>query len=330
MITPAALAARLAPSGVPIARGAIRAGLGRVFGPPSFDPAADPGDPGLFGPGSASWQVVGEPAAIVGGIRSLLVQLLHPLAVAGVADHSDFRSDPLGRLHRTSAYVTVTTFGSSSEAIRVARRVRGAHRPVVGTALDSRAYRASDPDLLAVVGVALTASLLVTDRIYAPRPVPADVADEFVAEQARAAALLDPRVNLDELQRDPKALPAFRAGQYPLPMITDGVLPVTVAELDSVVAQIRRQHAVTEQTRELLRFLLWPDLPPPLRAAYLPMLMGAFATMDRQDLRLLGAPRLPVTTVLAKAQTRAALMALRIAAGLSPARDAAGARAATS
>jgi len=70
-----------------------------------------PGDSGLFGPGSITWEVVGDPAAFLGGIRALLVQACHPEVVAGVAEHSRYREDPLGRLSRTSNYVTATSMG---------------------------------------------------------------------------------------------------------------------------------------------------------------------------------------------------------------------------
>lgn len=320
---PTSMLAQLTPSGLPFARTLIRAGLGRVFGPPPVDPATDPGDPGLFGPGSASWRVVAEPAAIVGGIRSLLVQALHPLAVAGVADHSNFRSDPLGRLQRTSAYVTTTTFGSTDQALRTALGVRAAHARVTGVAPDGRPYDAAAPELLRVVGVALTHSLLVTDRLYAPRPVDEATADAFVAEQSRAAALLDPRVDVAALRRSPGNLLRLRAGTLRLPMIEEGLLPETAAQLDVVVRDIRAGHAITAQTRQLLGFLLWPDLPGPVKAAYLPILAGAIATLDPEDLHLMGAPQLPLTGVAARAQTRAALAALRLATGRSPSHDAA-------
>ena len=310
--------AAAAPAGLPLTQPLARSGLARIFGPPPFDPAAAPGDPGLFGPGSASWQVIGEPAAIVGGIRSLLVQLLHPLAMAGVADHSAFRDDPLDRLHRTSAYVSTTTFGSTPEALAVARVVRRSHRRVAGTAPGGRSYRAGDPALLAWVSVALTSSFLATDRLYAPKPVAPRVADAFVAEQARAAALLDPRVDLDALAADRAALVALRSGQLTLPLISEGVLPVSVAQLQAYLDAVRPDLAVNHQGRELLRFLVWPDLAAPLRAAYLPLLTGALSSLEPWQRRLLGA-RLGPAAVAWRIQTRALLTALRIGAGTSPA-----------
>lgn len=309
--------AAAAPAGLPGVQALTRSGLARIFGPPPFDPQADPGDPGLFGPGSASWQIIAEPAAIVGGIRSLLVQLLHPLAMAGVADHSAFRNDPLGRLHRTSAYVSATTFGSTAEALAVARRVRGAHRPVKGVA-GGRPYRAADPQLLAWVSMALTSSFLATDRAYAPAPADAAAADRFVAEQARAAALLDPRVRLDDLGADAAALEALRVGNLPLPLVDEGLLPLSVTQLEDRLAGLRPELEVTEQGRETLRFLLWPDLSPALRGGYLPLLAGAVATLDPWQRRLLNWRLGPVGAAW-RTQTRALLTALRVSAGPSPA-----------
>jgi hypothetical protein len=157
--------------GLPIVRDAVRRVLTRMFGPPPFDPNRDPGDPGLTGPGSPSWRIIGEPAAIAGGIRGLLAQVSHPLAMAGVHDHSAFREDPLGRLQRTSAYVTTSTFGSTAEAISVAGRVRAVHPRVHGTAPDGRPYRADDPRLLVWVSISLTSSFLTvgTRRPHACR-----------------------------------------------------------------------------------------------------------------------------------------------------------------
>ncbi|MGI8574999.1 MAG: oxygenase MpaB family protein [Egibacteraceae bacterium] len=319
-LSPVRLLTSAAPAGLPFSRTVLRALLGRLFGPPPFDPSADPGDPGLFGPGSASWKVISEPSSIIGGIRALVLQSLHPLAVAGVVEHSSFREDPLGRLHNTSAYVTAVTFGSTSEALAVTRAVRGAHRRVAGTAPDGRAYRADSPELLGFVSLALTSSFLACDRAYSPDPIDARTADVFVAEQARAAALLDPRVDLRALSRDPGALAALRRGTLPLPMLTDGSLPTTVAEMETVRERYRGALAAGEQSRDLLRFLFWPDLSPPLRGAYLPMLMGALATLDDYELRVLGAPPpVALAAPAARAQARALATALRLATGPSPA-----------
>lgn len=315
-------------AGVPGARRLLRAGLGHVFGPPPFDPAADPGDPGLFGPGSASWPVIADAAAIIGGLRALLVQLLHPLAMAGVADHSHFRDDPLGRLRRTSAYVTGTTLGSTRETLALVGRVRGVHRRIRGTTPDGRAYRADDPHLLAWVSMALTSSFLATDRAYAQRPATDATADRFVAEQSRLAALLDPRVDLDTIAADPEALHALRAGSFPLLMIDEGTLPQTVEQLDERLADYRPELEVTGQGRQALRFLRWPDIEPLVRAAYLPMLAGAVATLDPEQRRLLGIGFTQVASPALAAQARASLALFRVLLGASPSLQAATRRAA--
>ncbi|MFP3915319.1 MAG: oxygenase MpaB family protein, partial [Actinomycetota bacterium] len=121
---------------VNMARRRMAAAVARPFGHAPY-PLADSlryeGDPGLFGPGSVSWRVVGDVSSMLGGIRALLVQAAHPEVVAGVADHSRYREDPLGRLSRTSAYVTATTFGAMPEVEEAIERVRRAHRPVRGT-----------------------------------------------------------------------------------------------------------------------------------------------------------------------------------------------------
>lgn len=321
------LAGRVAPSGLPLARHAVRSGLARVLGPPPFDPDRDLGDPGLFGPESASWEVIADPSAIVGGLRALIVQLLHPHAMAGVADHSAFRADPLGRLHRTSGYVTTTTFGSVAEAVTVARTVRRVHRRVRGVAPDGARYDAADPHLLAWVSIALTSSFLATHRAYAPRPVDAAAEDAFVAEQSRGAALLDPRVDVDALVDDPGALADFRAGVLPLPMIDDGRLPTGVAGLQARLAAYTDELAVYDEGREAFRFLLWPDLPASVKAAYLPMAGGALATLTPDQRQLLGLPTSRLVAWPVLAQTRALLTALRVTTGASPTRAAAARRA---
>ncbi|MCE1118185.1 MULTISPECIES: oxygenase MpaB family protein [Pseudomonas] len=125
------------------------------------------GDPGLFGPQSISWQVHGDfPSMLVGGISALMLQLLHPLALAGVWDHSNFREDLLGRLRRTSQFISGTTFGSTRDAEWLIDKVRTIHLKVVGTAADGRPYAASDPDLLTWVHVAEVSSFLAAHLRY--------------------------------------------------------------------------------------------------------------------------------------------------------------------
>lgn len=325
--SPARIAARLAPAGIPVVRDLVRVGLGRVFGPPPAGSRLLEGDAGLLGPGSASWAVIAEPAAIVGGIRALLVQLLHPLAMAGVAEHSAFREDPLGRLRRTAWYVTATTYGPMAEVLAVARAVRRVHGGVEGTGPDGSPYQASDPRLLSWVGMALTASFLATDAAYAPRPASAAAADAFVAEQSRGAALLDPRIDLDALARAPGALAALRDGTLPLPMLDEGTLPRSVTELHARMATFDTELEVTPQARQALRFLRWPSVPPAVRAGYLPLLGGAVATLAPRHRRLLGLPGSRTLAAPVVANTRLLPAGMRLATGTSPAAGAARARA---
>ena len=316
-----------APNGLPLSGSLIRAGLAQAFGPAPFDPKSAPGDPGLFGPASATWPIISEPAAIVGGIRALLVQLLHPLAMAGVADHSRFRNDALGRLQRTSAYVTATAFGSTAEVLDAAEAVRRAHRRVAGTAPDGTPYSADDPHLLAWVSIALTSSFLATHRLYGLTPSRPEQDDAFVAEQSRAAALLDRRVDLAALRRDPGALDALRRGQLALPMLDDGTLPLTAEQLDDKLQAYSREWHVNAQGRQAFGFLVWPEIPAALRAAYLPLLAGAVSSLDRNQRALLPVPPAVPWSVL-RLQTRGVIAAVRIAAGTSPSLQAAQRRAA--
>src|SRR5437763_5764562 len=104
-------------------------------------------DHGLFGPDTVAWKVIGHPVALIGGMRALIIQSLHPLAMAGVAQHSDYRGRALDRLRRTAAYVTATTFGDTETAYAAAARVRAVHRRVHGVdPVTRRPYTADDPD----------------------------------------------------------------------------------------------------------------------------------------------------------------------------------------
>lgn len=321
--------ASLAPRGVPGLREGLQLVLRQAFGSPvagDGDPAAAPTDrdAGICGPGSVSWRLMAEPAAIVGGIRALLLQALHPLAVAGVAEHSAFRDDPLGRLQTTAMWITTATFGPTATTLRMAAVVRAAHRRVRGTAPDGRRYAASDPELLAWVSVAFTASLLASDRLWAPHPVTGAEADRFVAEQARMAALLDERLDLAALRRDPEAGAALRADAVELPLLDQ--LPTDVAGLLDRMEAFAPRMASTAEAREIARFLQWPPGPPALRAAYLPIFAGAAGALPGWQRRMLGLPSDRWSARLAVANAATIVTFMRSTLGVSPAYDAATAR----
>nr|WP_275427586.1 oxygenase MpaB family protein [Burkholderia sp. JP2-270] len=111
-----------------------------------IDLSTPPGDPGLFGPRSVAWLVHDDfPAMMVGGIRALILQALHPLALAGVLEHSRFRQDMRGRLARTAQFIAGTTYGSARDANGLIEHVNRIHRDVAGTSADGRPYAATDP-----------------------------------------------------------------------------------------------------------------------------------------------------------------------------------------
>ncbi len=148
-------------------------------------------DPGLCGPGSVSWAVIGDVSGFIGGIRALLIQAAHPEVVAGVADHSRYEDDPLGRLSRTSSYVTASTFGATPEVYNAIQLVKRAHRPVSGTSHRGRAYDAATPGLAAWVHNALTDSFLVAYQRFGRVELSPEEADRFVVEQQAVGRMLD-------------------------------------------------------------------------------------------------------------------------------------------
>jgi uncharacterized protein (DUF2236 family) len=149
------------------------------------------GDPGLFGPDSVSWQVHGDfTSMLIGGISALLLQALHPLALAGVWDHSNFRNDLLGRLRRTGQFISGTTFGARADADWLIDKVKRIHLQVTGTAADGRPYAASDPALLTWVHVAEVHSFLQAHLRYCNPRLSAADQDRYYAEIALVAERL--------------------------------------------------------------------------------------------------------------------------------------------
>lgn len=149
------------------------------------------GDPGLFGPGSVCWKVHGDfPVMICGGISALMLQMMHPLALAGVWDHSNFRADMLGRLRRTSQFVGGTTFGPTAAAKQLINKVQRIHDQVQGIAPDGRPYSANDPALLRWVHVAEHYGFLSSYLRYGPEELSLAEQDQYFDEVALIAEAL--------------------------------------------------------------------------------------------------------------------------------------------
>lgn len=149
------------------------------------------GDPGLFGPDSICWKVHADfPSMLCGGIGALMLQMLHPLALAGVWDHSSFRQDMIGRLRRTSQFIAGTTFAATADAQWLIERVREIHSHVHGHAPDGRAYSANDPDLLTWVHVAEVRSFMAGYLRYGDPNLSTDDQDRYFDEVASIAEAL--------------------------------------------------------------------------------------------------------------------------------------------
>jgi uncharacterized protein (DUF2236 family) len=211
-------------------------------------------------------RVHGDSSMFVGGIRALLLQSLHPLAMAAVAGHSGFRGDPWGRLQRTSYFLAITTFGRASDAQEAIDRVRAIHERVSGTAPDGRPYAASDPRLLTWVHIAEADSFLRAHSRFGAHPLEPSERDGYVADLARIGAALG----------------------VPDP-------PRTEAELAARIAEYRPELAATAQAREAARFLLLnPPLPLIARAPYGVLAAAAVSLLPWWARRPLRLPLLPV------------------------------------
>lgn len=153
----------------------------------------DPGDEGLFGPAAACWTVHGDfPSMMIGGVTALLMQMLHPSALAGVWDHSNFREDMGGRLRRTAGFIAWTTFGPTEAALARIERVTTIHEQVRGRTPDGRPYAATDPRLLTWVHVCEVSSFLAASLRYR-QPMPPAEQDRYFAETAEIARRLGAR-----------------------------------------------------------------------------------------------------------------------------------------
>jgi len=212
----------------------------------------------IFAPDGERWfaedrpirRVHGDSSMFVGGLRALLLQSLHPLAMAAVAGHSGYKGDPWGRLQRTSYFLAVTTFGPAGDAQATIARVRSIHARVSGVAADGRPYAASDPHLLTWVHIAEADSFLQAHTRFGAEPLDQAGRDGYVADMARIGAELG----------------------VPDP-------PRTERELRDRIESYRGELASTPEARAAARFLLLnPPLPVIARPPY-GLLAGAAVSL---------------------------------------------------
>lgn len=213
----------------------------------AVDFLSPPGDPGLFGPDSACWQVHSDfTSMLIGGVSALLLQALHPLALAGVWDYSNFREDMLGRLRRTAQFIGGTTFGSRHDAEQLISRVKRIHAAISGVAPDGRPYAADDPDLLTWVHVAEVRSFLTAHLRYKNPRLSLQLQDQYYAEYARIA----------------KALGAKN-------------VPSSCCEVEGYLERKRGELCCDERTREVVRLVLCAPAPGPAAQAWTQLMMRA-------------------------------------------------------
>jgi uncharacterized protein (DUF2236 family) len=217
------------------------------FGSGAVDFDHPRGDPGLFGPGTACWRVHSDfTTMMAGGVAALLLQMLHPAALAGVWDHSRFRDDMAGRLRRTARFVSGTTYAGRDEALRLIGTVRAVHDRVRGHLPDGSAYSANDPALLTWVHVAEMSSFLAAHRRYAAAPIPPAEQDRYFAETAIVARRLGARE-----------------------------IPETRAEVEAYLQAMRPFLRHDERTREVCAALLSEPSPNLLLAPLRQVVMQA-------------------------------------------------------
>jgi uncharacterized protein (DUF2236 family) len=248
--------------------------LTMLSGDPNGEPdwvkrIGDGSDSGYFGPDSAVWHVNGGIPVIVAGVRALLMQTLHPGAMAGVHDHSRYNEDPLGRLSGTVRWVVTTTFGSTEAVAEETLRVSKLHRRVEGTyqpgasATTEISYSAGDTDLVTWVHCVFTDAFLAAQRTWGdqiPSLRPGETGeDRYVREWAEAGT-----------QMGMTSPPRSRA------------------ELEETLAAFRPVLRADDRVKKALVFLTNPPLPASTKIPYAIMVNGAIATMDLYYRDLLG------------------------------------------
>ncbi|MFM8836092.1 MAG: oxygenase MpaB family protein [Actinomycetota bacterium] len=210
--------------------------------------------------------VHGDASMFIGGLRALLLQSLHPLAMAGVANYSDYRKDPWGRLQRTADFLAATSFGPADEAQKIVDRVKAVHLKVNGVASDGRKYSATDPHLLKWVHVAEIDSFLWTYQKFSKAPLDQAGRDGYVQDAAfvaRQVGVVDP--------------------------------PETEAEMRAVIQSYRPELKSTRESRDATKYLLFkPPLPGAAKIAYWLLVLATIATLPVWTRIPLRVPYLPI------------------------------------
>lgn len=213
-----------------------------------------------FAPSDPIWRVHDDASMFIGGITALLVQMLHPGAMAGVGDFSGYKDDPWGRLQRTADYIAITTFGTIDAAETAIAGVKRIHDRVRGTDALGRPYWGSDPELLLFVHDAEIDSFLRAYQAYGPRPLTREEEDAYVAQTAVAAGLL--------------------GVESP---------PMSVAELRGQLREFRADLVMTDSAREAAHFVLHnPPVSASARAGYGLLAAGGVALLPGFARRMLG------------------------------------------
>ncbi len=229
-------------------------------------------DAGFFGVDSAAWIVHGGMATMVAGIRALLMQTLHPGAMAGVHDWSRYKEDPLGRLSGTIQWLITVTFASTEQARLESARVGRYHDRVAGTYIDAqnveRPYTAGDQELLAWVHAVFTDAFLGCHELWGG-PIPGG-ADRYVSEWAAAGELV--------------------GVEHP---------PRSRAELKAQIAGFRPVLKSDERVLEAVKFIRNPPIRRSMRPAYRVMFAGAVASLPEEHRRMLGLRRSPLPVIWA-------------------------------
>jgi uncharacterized protein (DUF2236 family) len=255
--------------------------------PPWLDVIAAGDEPGLYLPTDAPWIVHADFGTLVGGIRALLMQALHPGSLTGVANHSRYEQDALGRLAGTIRWLTVTTFGSHTAVAGEAQRVNRMHKRVTGeyttSSGEARPYKAADPDLLLWVHIAFMESFLRCHQMYAWREIPGG-ADAYVRLWAKSVA--------------PIGLAAA---------------PMNESQLITEIERYKRELVATEKTLDVVKFIKRPPLPVLARPVYWLLFEAAVVSLPIEFRTLLGLRAKPRWII--QPLTRGVLRFIRLAIG---------------